>query len=311
MKRILKEPLLHFLVLGAALFLVYGALHRNTPAGDTATIVVDRGKLLTYLQYRSRRFDQEQSSDVLDGYSDRQLQKLIGDYVREEALYREARALQLGKHDYVARLRLIQQLKFITGGIVDAEVHPGEKDIRAYYESHRSDYHIPPRITFTQVFFSRKLHGLKQAGELARRELAVLNREKVSFEGAGNRGDRFPYQASYVDRGPDEIAAYFGAAMQQRLFALEPDRTRWRGPFRSPYGFHLVLLTRNAAAHTPPLADIRGRVARDAGRAARDDRLEQSLHAIVQSYNVVVRPGIRRPRRAVPRHVNAVLDRGP
>jgi len=309
-KRILEEPLLHFLVLGAALFVVYHYMHRGAPPGDPSTIVVNRDKLLTYMQYRSRRFDQKKSGAMLDTYSGPQLQKLIDGYVREEALYREARALQLGKHDYVARLRLIQQLKFINSGIVDSEVNPGKAEIRKYYASHRNDYAIPPTVSFTQVFFSRKLHGLKQAETLARRELAALNRDQVPPAEARDRGDRFPYQARYVDRDPDEITGYFGAAMQKRLFGLTPDKTRWQGPFRSPYGFHLVLLTRNVAGHIPPLDEIRERVAQDARHAARHARLEQTLRAIVDSYKVVVRPGIQEKGRVPTQHVSAVLDNG-
>lgn len=54
--RLLREPLLHFLLLGAGIFLVYDRFHTDAGA-DSQTIVVDRDKLLTHLQFRSRAFD--------------------------------------------------------------------------------------------------------------------------------------------------------------------------------------------------------------------------------------------------------------
>src|SRR5688572_139179 len=107
MRSWLREPLLHFLLLGAVLFFVYAALNRHRADADPQTIVVNREKLLTFIQYRSRAFDATRFNNLLESLPEEELRKLIQSYVREEALYREAKALQLDKNDYVARLRLI------------------------------------------------------------------------------------------------------------------------------------------------------------------------------------------------------------
>ena len=45
-------------------------------------------------------------------------------------------------------------------------------------------------------------------------------------------------------------------AMAEAIFSLEPDELVWQGPFESPYGAHLVLLTRKVAGRLPPLSEI-------------------------------------------------------
>lgn len=290
MKAVLREPLLHFLVLGAGLFLTYSFLNREITESDTQTIVVDRDKLLTFVQYRSRAFDAERSNELLNTLSQEELQQLVQDYVREEALYREAKALQLDKNDYVSRLRLIQQLEFITRGFTDAQGQPTQQEIQRYYEVHKSQYRVQPKVTFTHVFFSQERHGVARAEALARAELRKLNQDRVRFDQAPAHGERFLYLVNYVEREPEEVASHFGAAMQAQLFALKPSDPIWRGPFQSSYGFHLVLLTRNEAGYLPPLEEVRGQVEQEARQAALDAQFEKSIHSIVKAYKVKVEP---------------------
>lgn len=294
MKTIVKEPLLHFLALGVALFVAYSVANPEQADQDPSTIVVDRDRLLTYLQYRSRTFDQQRFGDLLDTLDDTELEQLIDSYVREEALYREAKALALDQNDYVARLRLIQQLEFITRGFAEAEIDLTEVEIERYYETHKADYREPPTVTFTHVFFNQEQHGIEQTEALAREALEKLNRDQVPFEGAPGHGDGFLYHLNYVAREPDEVASHFGATMQERLFALAPSKSTWRGPFQSPYGIHLVLLTAREASYIPPLEAIRARVQEDLRRTLLEERFEQSVQVIVGGYEVDVRSDIQK-----------------
>jgi hypothetical protein len=290
MKQLCREPLLHFLLLGAGLFLVYGYLDREPAESDPQTIVVDREGLRTFLQYRSGAFDVARFDAALDALAEEQLQTLIEDYVREEALYREAKALRLDSKDYVARLRLIQQLEFITRGVVDAQAELTEQEIHRYYEAHRNAYRVKAKLTFTHVFFGIQRSGVDRARELAQSELGRLNRSRVRFDQAPAHGERFLYHANYVQREPDEIASHFGVEMKDRLLQLQPSAQIWRGPFRSPYGFHLVLLTRHDASYLPPLEDVRQRVEQEARQALLESQFEQSIQSIVSAYRVKREP---------------------
>jgi hypothetical protein len=295
-KRVLREPLLHFLVLGAVLFIAYGYVDGDAPHADPQTIVVDRKSLITLLQYRLRVLDTAQASQRLNSLSHEQLEHLIRDFVREEALYREAKALRLDEGDRVERLRLIQRLEFITRGFADTQTALGREEVERYYSAHRPLYAVPPTVTFTHVFFSNERHGPARAEALARAELRKLNRDHVTFEQAPAHGEPFLYEVNYVQREPEDVASHFGSRMQQALFALKSSEDVWQGPFRSPYGSHLVLLTTVRPAHVPPLDEIRARIEQDAREAALEARFERSVQAIVSAYKVKVEPVQRSPQ---------------
>ena len=284
--KFLKEPLVHFLFAAFTLFAIYDAMTRDTERKSPNEILVTRNDLLVYMQYRAKAFDAARSEHSFDNLSDDERRKLIADYVREEAMYREAKALGLDRNDYVAKRRLMQQLEFITQGFAETAVELSEAGLETYYQDHRSQYAIPPKITFTHVFFSHERHGLSKATELAKKELAHLNHHGTPFHKAMAHGDRAIFHVNYVRREKDLVASHFGAEMADALFRLTPDDTTWRGPFRSPYGMHLVMATEISAAYEPRLAEIRDRVAADARAALLEDHKQRAINEIVATYRV-------------------------
>lgn len=286
MKRLLREPLLHFLAIGLGLFVLFDLVAPEEDGVDEKTIVVDRPALLTFIQFRSKAFNPEVAAARLDGLSDSELERLINDYVREEALHREALALGMDQNDYVIKQRLIQSLQFITNGFVSAAVDISDEEVAEYYAANRDDYYVGPDITFTHVFFSSGLHGAEAAQRLAETKLAELNGEQVPFSESMRHGDRFPYNVNYVERSEDFVGSHFGRAMAAELFALEPDDSRWYGPLESAYGYHLVLVTRRSDGFYPPLEEIADAVREDALRIKLDEQNERAVRAIVDTYEV-------------------------
>jgi parvulin-like peptidyl-prolyl isomerase len=287
-KRIVREPLLHFVLLGAVVFAAYLITH---PMGSTddRTIVVDREHLLSFLQYRNKAFDRTHFAEVLDTMSPGALQDLIRDYVQEEAMYREAKSLKLDDRDYVARRRLVQQLEFITQGFVADQKPLTDAGLVKYYEAHKADYYEEPTLTFTHVFFDRAKHG-EQTEALARAELTKLNADKVPFTEATEHGDRPLYGVNYVQRDLGTVISDFGKPMAETLLSLTPSAETWRGPFESKYGVELVMVTDIGKGGVPPLDQIRERVRTDAVEADRQARVDQAIASIVKSYRVKVEP---------------------
>jgi hypothetical protein len=286
MNKILKEPLLHFLIAGLALFVVYDFVSGDAEEFDSKVIVVDRDALLTFVQFRSRAFEPNVAAAALDGMSEQELDRLIADYVREEALHREALALGVDQNDYVIKQRMIQSIRFITNGFVTAGVEVTDEDVAEYYVEHRDDYYIDPVVTFTHVFYSTEHRSEEEAKALAMKKLAELNRDGVPFTGAPQHGERFPYFVNYVERDPDFVASHFGTRMAESLFSLGESDSEWRGPFVSAYGAHLVMLTRNIAGRYPTLDEVEGSVRQDAERVALDAAQEAAIQAIVETYEV-------------------------
>lgn len=286
MNKLLKEPLLHFLLIGAALFLVFELTEQGSEETSDRVIVVDRDALLMFVQFRTRAFDPKLAGERLDKMTAGEVELLIGDYVREEALYREALNLGLDKNDYVIKRRMIQSVEFITDGFVSAQTEVSETDARAYYQANRGDYYIEPSVTFTHVFFADERHGRDGASQLAAQKLAELNAERVSFTEASQHGDRFPYLLNYVERVPSFIESHFGAELSEAVFALAPDEHAWVGPFRSQYGPHLILLVKKTEGQYAAFEEIEDLVRRDAERAATEKTQAEAIDAIVGSYEI-------------------------
>lgn len=288
LNNLVKQPLVHFLILGLALFVVFDLTASNGVQTNEKTIVVDEAALLRFVQYRTKAFQPEVAQRRLAALEGQELDRFIADYVREEALHREALALGMDVDDYIIKRRLIQKVEFITSDFATTAVEVGDEELAEYYESNRDDYYVSPFVTFTHVFFDRERHGDDQLLELAHRELDVLNRDRVSFSQSMRHGDRFLYHTNYVERTPDFVASHFGAPMAEAVFSLPPSDETWHGPFESPYGVHLVMLTRNVAGRYPALDEITARVHDDARREAIHSRSEEAVQAIVETYDVQI-----------------------
>ena len=286
MKKAMKDPLVHFLLLGLGLFLLFELVVSDEAAYDAKIIDVDREALLTFVQYRLRAFEPQAAAARLDGMSEEELERLIRDYVREEALHREALALGMDKNDYVIKRRMIQSIEFITDDFANVAVEVADEDVRAYFDANRQDYYIEPFVTFTHVFFDAERHGREESRVLATTKLAELNHQRVPFNEGPRHGDRFPFFVNYVERGPQFVASHFGRKMADGVFSHEPSDATWVGPFESEYGAHLVLLTRKSEGRYPDLqeveASVRDNVQREAIRSIKDEAIQR----IVDTYEV-------------------------
>ncbi len=291
--RILKEPLLHFLALGLGLFIAYGYIAGDGDESNPKKIVVDRDKLLTFMQYRAKTFDTERFSDLLDKMPEDKLNKMIDDYVQEEAMYREAKALSLDKNDYVARRRLIQQLEYINRGFISSEIRVSDEELQDWLDSNKEKYYVPAKVTFTHVFFNGEKRGDEAAQKAAEAKVNELNANDVPFHESLQHGDRFFYHVNYVEKEADEIASHFGQTMQEAVFALEADDTKWHGPYPSQYGYHVVMVAKQLAGYNPPLDEVKGRVAQDLVQARLEEELGKATKAIVESYDVKVASDVK------------------
>ncbi len=287
--KFLKDPLAHFLTLGLGLFLLYGALNPGGGMGDDPKrIAVDRDALLTFVQYRTKTFQPKLAAARLDAMKGEQLKRLIDDYVREEALHREAKALGLGSNDYIIKRRMIQKIDFITQGFAEAVIKLSEDDLKTYFAANRERYREQAFVTFTHVFFDAERRSDNDAKALAEMKVAELNAESIPFSDAPKHGERFPYGVNYVERTRDHVESHFGKPMTKAVFALEPNDGVWHGPFLSPYGAHLVMVAGKKDARTPPLIEVRGRVEADLTSERRKEQSEKAIKAIVDTYRVEI-----------------------
>ncbi|MCE2459694.1 MAG: peptidyl-prolyl cis-trans isomerase [Pseudomonadales bacterium] len=286
MRKVLKDPLAHFLVLGLGLFAVFAWVSKDDASGDDGVIVVDRAALLSHIQYHARAFSPEAASAHLDGMPESELERLVDAYVREQVLYREALALGMDRTDHVIKHRLVQSIEFITDDLALRTTEVSDEDLETYFSANRERYRIEPTVTFTHVFFNSERHGREETRVLAQKKLAELNRDGVPFTDAPGHGDRFLYLVNYVERTPDLVASHFGREMADAVFALAPDAARWVGPLESRYGHHLLLVTGRTEERAPELAEVEARVRADAEREAAEKRRDSAIQALIDTYEV-------------------------
>ena len=261
--KLLKQPLVHFTVLGGLIFLAYAlttdSASETEPGSGGNTIVVDRAVLLDYMQYQAQAFEPDVFEARLAAMNAAEIDALVAAYVREEALYREGLGMGMDQADYVIRQRIVQKVEFLLENLVAADINPTDAQLQAYYDAHVADYLSDSVYTFTHVFFDGQT-DMTAARAKAEALLAVSG--DIAFEQSSQHGDRYPFLQNYVERTRDFVANNFSADFVAQLDTLAPGET-WQGPFASRYGWHLVMLRARTEPLTPPLADIRTRVLDD------------------------------------------------
>jgi parvulin-like peptidyl-prolyl isomerase len=283
---LLRQPLLHFLLLGALIFAFHQWRVGDAVVEGAAThrIVVSRQALLDFMQYRAQAFVPDGFAAALDALSADEREALIAEYVREEALYREARGLGLEQGDYDIRLRLVQKAEFLLENLASARPEPDDATLEAYFMARRDDYRSAASYTFTHIFFDALDDGMDVAR--ARAEQLLAESADIAYTDAEAYGDPYPFLRNYESRSRDFVANNFGQEFMMALDALNPDAA-WQGPIASRYGQHLVLLRQRKAPRVPEFSEVRARVLADYRDEAARRAREQAEQDLVARYEVV------------------------
>lgn len=266
--RILTEPLLHFFVLGAVLFGIYGWIHYGTlDAPDE--IVVDSIRVDALRMQYERLWQRPPTETELKG--------LIDNWVREEILYREGLALGLDRDDPVLRRRIAQKMTFMADEVEPPA--PTEDDLRAWLDAHPDDYRIDPTYSFRQAYFDPGKHPGSLDDMISGARSALANGAD-----AATVGDNTMLPGSMSKATSTQVRRDFGNQFADALAAVPPGA--WAGPLQSAYGVHLVLVGDATPAREAALADVRLAVKRDVEAAQRQQADDAFYRALRKRYTV-------------------------
>jgi peptidyl-prolyl cis-trans isomerase C len=251
LNKLIREPLVQFLVIGACIYAAYGLFRPSEENVDEKVLYVSAGRINGFVGQWKDRWKRPPTRAELDG--------IIASYVREEILYRQAIAIGLSKDDPITRRRLAQKLEFLTSNIA-LSIEPKVGELENYFAENRDAYRKMDVVTFSQVFLDphkrkdailgdaeRLLKELQAAGAPEARSLTV--------------GDSFMIP-NYISQATEqEVRKQMGPRFTKAVMDLSPGL--WHGPVKSDFGVHLVYVYELQQASLPKFSDVQERVRQD------------------------------------------------
>jgi PPIC-type PPIASE domain len=274
LRKFVREPLLHFVLLGAGLFLASSLMNKSN-VSDSRKIIVGRDQVAQVVDTFTQANQRPPTEQEKEG--------LIRDYIRGEVYYREALAMGLDRDDAVIRPRLRTKLQFMVENIA-AQVEPTDEQLRTYLTEHADRFRIDEQFTFSQVYLDPDIHGENIARD-AQKLLAKLSQAQGQHDALA-LGDQLLMEprsdnVSYTDVARD-FGGKFAAALQNLPIG------EWRGPVESGFGLHLVFLSKRTEGRVPELDEVREVVRREWANDFRVETDEKFYQSLLNRYTVIV-----------------------
>ena len=244
-RRVLKEPLTHFLLIGVALFAVNAFVQRGASESNAPKqIVLTLDDLQQLEMVFQSQWRQQPTPEQFDA--------LVETKVKEEVLYREALALGLDKDDEIVKRRMAQKMQFIAEDVANAH-EPDAAVLRSWFAANSAKFALPGRASFRQIFFSPDQRGTR-ARDDAVAALKQLAGKPIDTPAASSSGDPTMLQDYYGDRSSEQLAKDFGPVFAQAAFALTPGS--WQGPIESGFGWHLLFVDSMIPGRVPDFEEV-------------------------------------------------------
>lgn len=250
-KRLSREPLIHFLLLGTILFGAYAFLQPKHGGAEQSKQILltidDLSQLVMVFRSQWRRDPTPQ-----------ELRQLVEDKVREEVLYREALALGLDRDDTIVKRRMAQKMQFIAEDVAAAR-EPTVEELGPWYEANHGQFAFPPRVSFRHLYFSADRRGASARDDAAT-VLTKLAGQPENSNFAAPLADASMFQEYYRDRTPEFLGKEFGPNFALTVVKLPPGS--WQGPVESGFGWHLVFVDTLIPGRVPPFEEVEADVKR-------------------------------------------------
>jgi hypothetical protein len=274
MKKILKEPLLHFVLLGGLIFAAYAWVN-GFQVNDPDRIVVSLRQQENLARTFERTWQRPPAQAELNG--------LIVDFLRQEIAYRESQKMQLDRDDIVIRRRLRQKLEMLAEDVALMSP-PDEAQLQEYLDSNRDKFRIPDTSILQQVFFSIE-NGSAEAGKRAAELLSQLNADPslVDLEFAGDQSLLPPNLQDVRDA---ELDSLFGKGFAEGVSTI--DAGTWGGPVRSGYGLHLVRVDNRVIGYVPELQEVYNAVQREWLTVRRSEAIDGLYERLGENYSISI-----------------------
>ena len=273
--KLLREPLLHFLIIGAGLFVLFNQVG-DPEVGANNRIVITQTDLDRLAAVWLRRMGRPPTSQ--------EREQQLDHFIREQVLYREALAMGLDQNDVIVRRRLAQKMEYLFNDL-SLIPEPTEAELSSFLSENPEKFTVPASISFSQIYLDPTRRGQK-VREDAKKLLTRLHAQKGITGDVTSKGDRSLLPYDYSEERENELANLFGKSFAAQLFALPMGS--WQGPLTSEYGVHVVYVKSRREARLPPLDDIRARVSSE-WRSVKERRANEIFYeSLRQRYEIVL-----------------------
>ena len=270
--RLFREPLVHFLVIGAVVFALYALVGDDKEETARDRIVVTEGRVAQLSQVFAKTWQRPPSQQELRG--------LVDAFIKEEVYYREAVKLGLDRDDTLIRRRMQQKMEFLSEPGED-QLAGDDAALQAYLDERKESYRVAPKLAFEQVFINPKT-GEEDAKLRAAKTLKGLK----AGEDPASAGDPTLLPPEKLLSPQASIVRDFGDAFAKELLTLPLGE--WAGPITSPFGLHLVRVSKRVDGYDPPLEEVRAAVLRDWRALKREDYRKEAYDKLLAQYEVAL-----------------------
>lgn len=275
MKKWVREPLVHFVVLGALIFGISSWFSQEAPGERDIYVSLARQDNLRQLFERTWQRPP----------SDSEMQGLIDDFIREEIAYRESRKRQLDSDDIVIRRRLRQKLELLAEDVASL-VPPSDEVLLELLEKEPEQYRQPAVFSLQQLYFSEddQLQSVEQQIQAALEDLqsGAIGTELMPS------GSASMLPASMTDVSEIHVDRVFGDGFA--LAVLQFEEGIWSGPVRSGFGLHLVRVDDVTPGYLPEIDEVRDELQRDWLYDRRNAAIDELYAQFSENYNIEVEP---------------------
>lgn len=272
-----REPLIHFLLLGTALFILQGWTSQAEEEKQDSSRRIDISAGLI------ERLQNTWTKQRKRPPTAKELQGLVDGHLKEEIFYREALQMGLDQNDTIIRRRLAQKIGFLIEDL-GVPSNPSEESLKTFLAENVERYREPARITFTHIYFSKDYRDNAEADAVALLEEFKAQAKPPLRD--PKHGDAFMLNYDYAAHSWQKVAQSFGQAFADAVFKLEPDN--WQGPVISAYGFHLVRVSQRTESRLKTLDEVRDKMIGDWRYTRRKEANQNAYAKLRKKYEVVV-----------------------
>ena len=267
MKKLWKEPLLHFLLLGFLLFALYSIVNKQNDSDNIIMIDdYDMNNIIASWEMQWKRLP-----------TDEELKSLVDQNIKQEIFYQEAIKMKLDHNDEIIKRRLAQKMEFLSNDLATIN-EPTDKELKRFYDAHFEDYLTPYLYSFYQIICKQD----NRTDPKNDAEQILSKYSNASFEEMKNKGDVLPFPYYFENIDANELNRQLGMQFSK---ALETTKINgWMGPISSGFGYHLVYIVEKKGPQIPDFESVKKELLGDLEYENQKNLNEQILNELKKNY---------------------------